>query len=805
MTIKNPTHRTHLLTQPTRSALQKPVRLLAWVATLAAATGAHAGVPVLYWPETSGLCSGTLQECINAAAPGVSIEIVGSLLPGGTRNGFNEINESVTVNKPLILHSTTQVPAIFKAGHTITVDLTRFDSLNEVSLSNLSFIRGGVHVRDRGAPETNVTYTLSGLNFVGARASGPANILIERLGPARSSIFGSSFFIENNTIDLQNDATNAGAIKIQYSLGPEAQPSPALNDLRILNNRIVRRVASGSPGTNNFAIWATLGPSHAAPLSAGVRIAHNFVSGPFFSPVMFSLSSYESGTPMPLTLTNNMITGGSNSGSSRSMEIVNSSSNLDARITNNTIAFNPAQDALLVEQGGTSPQTQLALYNNLVAQNFSGVTLMGGITVRDSHNLFHQTGSHTNFTPNPVGLVTGDPVLESTEFPAPRSEVLLVFPLSPAYNAGLDDEVDSTVDMTGEQRILRGRVDIGAVELSYDKAFRVTAGSGNITSDGRLNVTGSIFPGTPALRDSEFIVATPVATGLPGASLNFGVSKSTSGPDWFLFHQPTTSTIPPTFPAMQVGEQYHVLVPYSNNTTETGVGKYGYRHTTFCSSTCSGNIYSNLSAGRGASSPGMLPDYLTNSPNRIVAVTPRYESPSGTTPETNRHNHRIGVEYIRTRDLFGNNTDSWVVVNQDGAPLPPDANDHRSFNVVIAAQDSPNAVRVGSSSLFVPLSSVAIDHPLLNNNPCAAPIATLNMSSGSPPPLVPGYAFTRLDIPYALEYRAAPRYGGQGHWYVVTPGNTFSAASFNIIVDGLQAQRCRSQKAAEDLFADSFE
>jgi hypothetical protein len=770
--------------------------------------GAHiapSAATSLYWPERIGPCSTTLQACIDAADPGSDIEIDGSFQNSvdELRNPYHEIAESLSITKPLSIYGKSGIDVVFASGQTITVQLSAFVTLvNLVRISNLSLIRGNILINDRGAPNSTVEYTVEQVRFIGAATGITASAInIVRQVPALETNGGSNFFITKNLIDFQNDDNRQAAIFIGQASVP-GQLAGALSGLFIYDNHIVRR---NQTSDNDAGIQVNLGASQATTSLFGVRIFNNHVIGPFARPISINVNQYGSSS-LPLYLYNNMlvkqddlsISGG------YAIDISNIDSVLTYHLNNNTIANNRL-GAIRVSNGTyVSGSTTGNLYNNLIAYNDSGIRIAGlSHTPANSHNLFYSTGSNDGFTPSSTGLVTTNPwIAEQPEFAAPlnvRDSGGL--PFSSAVDAGTNIAATSfgnQFDLTGEQRIIGSHVDIGAVEVTFD-----LSAPGSVTSTGTNHTAIDPWVAPITLRSDESIVATPVVTGVAGVDEIIGIFRiGTSPQSWRIFNQRGVT--------MSTGQRYHVLIPWYNNTSSTpGIGKYGFRHTTSCTPICSGGIYSNLSSGRGSIA---FPDRLVNKPDAIAIATARYENPAGTIPATRYHDHPIGLEYASiVEGILTRST--WFVINQDEATLPASSIENVSFNIVIAAEGSPNAFKTPPVGLLQ--NAIQLNHPLLDNNPCATPVIGLNNSAPTPPLITPpSNPFFVSDVTYALQYQANSISGAAGHWFIVSTDDQFLTANsrFNVIVDGTQAAQCRSHIASQlppllpdALFSNGFE
>jgi hypothetical protein len=114
----------------------------------------------------------------------------------------------------------------------------------------------------------------------------------------------------------------------------------------------------------------------------------------------------------------------------------------------------------------------------------------------------------------------------------------------------------------------------------------------------------------------------------------------------------------------------------------------------------------------------------------------------------------------------------WFVVNLDEADLPLPI----AFNVY-AQEASPNAFRV---SVPATAGDLELDHPLLDNTPCARPHVSRMLGGVST-----DYGF---DLDYYL-----------GHWHIYGHAPLAAGTQFNVVVDPAQVEACN-----DVIFADGF-
>ncbi len=380
--------------------------------------------------------------------------------------------------------------------------------------------------------------------------------------------------------------------------------------------------------------------------------------------------------------------------------------------------------------------------NNLIAHH-AGRGLWTSAAIVNAHNLFHANagGNTTGPAPGP-GSVLADPQLESQAYPRPR-------PGSPAIDAGSNTDVPlGSFDADGERRIVGAAVDIGAHEASSDAAAVVEATAAN-TSGNWMRVAPFPVPLAP----SDRLVANAIRTtpALAGSAQHLGVFLAESPAGWAIFHQDTGVPVAP-------GQRFAVLAPVD--------GTAGLVHVS--------------SAASVAGNRTRLDDPALNAlPDAIAIAFHRWQP-------TLYHDRPIGLHYTASR---------WHVRNEDGAAMPTGLHVH----VAAAPLGSPNAFRTTLGP--APAPAWRLDHPLLDDNDCAAPIVGRaddpDVAGETPNP-------TRM----SLAYRPPSGPGAPGRWFVVAQGTgtpVFPAQSaFHVLVHGPQASRCRAPRV-DPLFVNGFE
>jgi len=392
--------------------------------------------------------------------------------------------------------------------------------------------------------------------------------------------------------------------------------------------------------------------------------------------------------------------------------------------------------------------------NLIVGQAVRGLRFLG-VAMPNDHNLLfdfaaNELGPGGTLGP---GTVFTDPLIESPGYPRPMTST------SPAVDAGDNTALPAFTlfDADGEKR-QQGVVDIGAIEFSYDGSRIHDASAANTFGNATaLDADDYPFP----LFATDRLVVSPLraAAGVSSGSANLGVYQSdTFARRWAVFNQDLS--------AVPAGRRYAVLLPWDSRTA----------------------VLHTVSAGNipGAATAETEIDHVSlNSQSAAIAVVTPNWNPANT-PSGNYHDHPITLVYRGNR---------WRIRNDDAASMNSAIG--ASFNLAVAPLFSPNAfmAELGGTGA----NEIALSHPLLDDNPCAAPVASRRVKIGDA-------SLTLNNTPFALEYRAPINADDIGRWYIVkedalgfSPNN-----AFNVIVDGAQANRCLAPKP-DALFANGFE
>lgn len=418
--------------------------------------------------------------------------------------------------------------------------------------------------------------------------------------------------------------------------------------------------------------------------------------------------------------------------------------NSDVGIVNNSVVH--GRRGLLVTGFDAQPVSGRVANNLIAFHSLIGTTMAAG-ALGNSHNLVFGNASDA-FTPGPSTLSV-DPRIERPSYPRPTSG-------SPALDAGSTADVPALAlfDADGERRVAFGAVDIGAYEASGDGAAQITATQAT-TFFNEAYVTP--FPVPLSAADSLVAVARWSNGPTDVAALNLGVYPNPGSPSgWSLFLQQSAL-------AMPIGAGFHVLAPLA--------GKTAFAHLT--SATNNSGALSTIDS-----------EDLNGAVNRarIAIAFHRWDG--------NYHDTPIGLRWSSA------NGGRWQLRNEDGSAMPAALR----FNIAVAPLFSPNAFRASLDNFAQ--SEWRLEHPLLDDNPCATPIVGRADDPDQAGDIFNGTGF-------GVAYVEASGAGASGRWVVRAdaPSGTPSfpaRAAFHVIVDGAQANRCRAPQLAA-VFKDGFE
>lgn len=294
-------------------------------------------------------------------------------------------------------------------------------------------------------------------------------------------------------------------------------------------------------------------------------------------------------------------------------------------------------------------------------------------------------------------------------------------------------------------------VDIGAFEANGEGAAVITTTAQTVFFN---EAYVQPFPIQLLEADRLAVSAQRTLPATPASGQHLGVYRNPqSASGWSIFHQDINSTMNP-------GQRFHVIAPVASKT--------GFAHLT--------------SAANSSGALSRIDHASLNGLSFAIAIAlQRWEGAY--------HDVPIGLAWTSAGG------GRWQLRNEDGSAMPANL----SFNLMVAPLLSPNALQLSPGGQSV--RELRIEHPLLDDNACAAPVV------GRVDDPLDGLTVNNPQR-YSLEYRAASGAGAPGRWFIVAEGSgtpTFPPnVAFNLIVDGAQAERCRAPRE-ERIFRNGFE
>ncbi len=167
-----------------------------FVAAVAAATASmpsHAAL--LVWPN--GVCTGTLQACVDAADPGDEVRV----------NTNTPVAESILIGKSLRVLGGYGYSAAFASGHGVVVNTAASGDI-DVRISRFRFTNGFVDVQHGGAGVATIHVQDNRFRSVGAVAAG---IRIRGLQTAGRVVS----YVHHNILDVAAPTLADAAIEIE--------------------------------------------------------------------------------------------------------------------------------------------------------------------------------------------------------------------------------------------------------------------------------------------------------------------------------------------------------------------------------------------------------------------------------------------------------------------------------------------------------------------------------------------------------------------------------------------------------------
>lgn len=489
--------------------------------------------------------------------------------------------------------------------------------------------------------------------------------------------------------------------------------------------------STASAATDGAGILVDVKAMGAQPGAGTIKLHANQVRGSFSRAGIFVSEGLFSSTPSPfdVRLYSNVVVG---NGVATGIRLTPNNGTLDAQIVNNTITRVATGISVDNWDGASTPVVEGLARNNLVRANTAMFVNPGIATgLVNDYNLFN--GATTNFTPgpntitSPAGLVSDSQPRLSATSPAIDAADSSTLGFGILFNALPITDADG---LRRFKRMTTGsKADIGAFEY----------GDLNLMHRTRPNAHMSTID-DPALngRPDVNLFGVPNFNGAGASGLPFLQPYGFwyPSPQWSLYHQDTSIAMPD-------GVIFNLFAP--------AAGSGNIRHTTTIDSV-------------SAFSSQIDSTDLDNQPDMIVLVAQNWSAGGVYNP------HHVGVF------TFGWGGDlKWHVGNLDQAPMPAGT----GFSVYFQ-QPSPNAFRVSA-----PLASTAVvlDHPLLNDTPCARIMVTR---------MWPGSALSGgFDVFYRDDIQ---------RWTIFNFAAVPVGTMFNVLVDPGQVAECTDR-----IFANGYE
>jgi hypothetical protein len=380
-----------------------------------------AGAASLAWPGPAP-CNGTLQACIDAAASGDTIRLVGTAA----------IDESVTItNKSLTLRGgRADRRSTFAPLRSVSVAVSGSASPTVV-VEDLAFANGGVRMIHNGSAAASLTVRQVRA-FRRGGFSGAIDALASGTGQLRTTI-------ENCDLEIDGAAESLEAIWL--SGGAPAEHSVRFNRIQIRDN--LQRAAILIGGQQS---------------EVRARISGNHIDGRNYNSGILVQDDQIAGTIVADIVSNVIRNQDGNVGAAAAIAIAADSGSIDAWVLHNTVVDNRTGISLRSRRDLGGELVGFVRYNLVAWNTVTGIRIPADYAgdVVNSHNLVHGNGFN-EFTPGP-GTITAAPRLRTDRF--------RLLPSSPAIDAAPSGPVSGIpdVDIDGQPRINGPAADIGAFE-----------------------------------------------------------------------------------------------------------------------------------------------------------------------------------------------------------------------------------------------------------------------------------------------------------------------------------------------------
>ncbi len=638
------------------------------VAALVLAIVSHSPqAALLVWPN--GVCTGTLQACVDAASPGDEVRV----------NTDTPVAESITINKSLRILGGYGYAAGFASGYGITV-ATPVTGDSDVRVSRFRLTNARVDVQHGGSGVATVYIQDNQFRSVGAVAAGIRVRGVQTAGRVVA-------YILHNTLDVAVPTSADAAIEIELGSNGAAGNSFARMEFNTV------RATADSEG------WGVVLNAIAGTTSS-TMLFNNQIYGRFARGGLMLSEGLFSNTPSTLSaqVVNNVLVGKSRRGGG--VTLVVNRGTLNTTLLNNTLvhlAYGAMHSQWCCDNTATA-QITTKLQSNLVAYNDYGLRFQAGAfgasRIEFTNLVF---GNNQNAPTSDPQRLVADPLLDDRRHPSLRSG-------SPAIDAGqtvgtggasgsVDLDVYYTtnglkqVDADGLRRVKGGGplplVDIGAFEFGDEFAREVNPQASPAFSS--IPIESANMP----TASSAVILSTLYAGSLGTGSADPIVSSSNPiGVWWFgawYLIQENGSDMPGRI-------RFNVFAPY--------VSQSAYVHAVPAAENLSYTVLD----------PTKLHDSFGQEAlaSRMLFVT-HNQDPGGTTATAD--NHFLGVAFT---------SGNWRVHHVDNTEIT-DGTDYNVYSVA----ENPNAYPANAilnANIFG--RELELDHVLLNGVPCARFIVT---------------------------------------------------------------------------------
>ncbi len=677
-------------------------------------------VAQVIWPDTSAPCNTTLQACVDGSATGEVIEIHTS----------SQIDETITSTKAISLIAGVGYKPIFALDRGIEMAGTANADDITVTYSGLTFLRGRIAYNSFGLSTSTTTLNISNNNIL------DNSFAFESV---RIGNFGNhtlNLEVEFNRINYNPASTNLdrnGAIAITNG-SPTGTSSSGTVSGRIYNNQI-KVVGDESVGIGLYEF---------ANNNSDLDVSSNTLIGGE-SAAMYIEKDVQSFGNSKLDFAHNAI---------YSNQIDTTLHGLKAHVFDGSLEVNAINNTVIgAAQGFGFNQAfggvyDINFYNNLVAHSGTPVVIRNpttadtnvNITFNNDNNLFYDNTSAADpdFVAGPAFMAT-NPMIKSLTNARLR-------PGSPAIETGNQTSLlfilsVPLIDADGLYRIKNGNpgsggvaLDIGAYEAGDMRILDTKKGNPS-----RLNPIESV-----AINAEEFAKLQITQNFNPnginifngiGNDINMGVYRL--GSVWFIFSQDEISPV-------DTNTAFNVWNPAPST--------QNFVHTAADAISASESFTELDRSG------------LNDNPDAILSVTQLWTGLYNDNP--------VGVFYNPV-------TGRWNIYNSNFVDMPW----MTQFNVYYQA-NSNNAFIHRTSEANNILDTTLIDHPLLNNSPCAQ--FQITYDSGIMYPYKTGVVYNQ----------------NRGQWGVFNQGGEAmpETARFHVIISAEQIAAC-----SDIIFADDFE